>query len=101
QQLDIVAPRPGGSGDVCDMFEAVPGRVGLDDDRSGHARSDSTTANLPQYGRSVVVSLPLARGRVGPMAEAGIVSRAATAVWLKRHPGIALSHPEREIPHIE
>jgi hypothetical protein len=35
------------------------------------------------------------------MAEAGIVSRAATAVWLKRHPGITLSHPEREIPHIE
>ena len=35
------------------------------------------------------------------MSEATIVSRAATAVWLKLHPGIELSHPEREIPHIE
>lgn len=33
--------------------------------------------------------------------ETTLVSRAATAMWLKRHPGITLAHPEREMPHIE
>jgi predicted O-methyltransferase YrrM len=35
------------------------------------------------------------------MAEERLVSRAATAAWLKLHPGVELSHPAREVPHIE
>jgi len=30
-----------------------------------------------------------------------LTSRLATALWRRRHPGIDMSHPDREIPHIE
>ncbi|MCW2780950.1 MAG: hypothetical protein JWR35_1399 [Marmoricola sp.] len=59
--------------------------------------SISLGPDTPGHASSSAVGV----GTLCGVTQQNLISRAATALWQKRNPGVPLTHPDREIPHLE